>query len=275
MIHACFFPIFIALMKTISSRQNPLIKDLHLLATSAQERRKQAKTILDGVHLVQAALEQGVPLGVVCVSEHGYLSAEISALIAVLEPLSSCYCLPDTVFSHISPTDTPAGILAVINMPTEMAEKTPLASCVVLDGVQDAGNLGTILRTAAASGIEDILLTAGCAQAWSPRVLRAAMGAHFRLRIQEKVNLPQLLADFRGVILATGVKDAKAIYDVDLTQPVAWLFGSEGAGISAETAALAQQIVMIPMASGTESLNVAAAAAVCLFEERRQKSLLP
>jgi TrmH family RNA methyltransferase len=258
-------------MKTISSRQNPLIKDLHLLATSAQERRKQAKTLLDGVHLLEAAIAAQVELELVCVSEHGFQHAEISALITTLEPTVSCVLLPDAVFSHISPTDTPAGILAVMAMPQTLALTTPTGSCVVLDGVQDAGNLGTILRTAAAAGIEDIVLTEGCAQAWSPRVLRAAMGAHFRLRIQEKINLQQMLASYRGQVLATGVKDAISIYEQDLSAPTAWLFGSEGAGISPTTAALAQQIVMIPMAGGTESLNVAAAAAVCLFEERRQK----
>lgn len=257
-------------MKIISSRQNPLIKDLHLLASSAQERRKQGKTLLDGVHLVEAAIANQVALSLVCVSEHGFQHPEISALISRLEMSVSCLLLPDPVFGYISPTDTPAGILAVMAMP-EQKSGTPIGSCVVLDGVQDSGNLGTILRTAAAAGIEDILLTDGCAQAWSPRVLRAAMGAHFRLRIQEKVNLQQVLAAYQGQVLATGVKDAKTIYALDLSIPIAWLFGSEGAGISVATAALAQQIVMIPMVSGTESLNVAAAAAVCLFEERRQK----
>lgn len=267
---ACFF-YRISAMKTISSRQNPLIKALHLLSSSAAERRTQGQTVLDGVHLVQAAIAQEIPLVQVCVSEQGCQHPEISALLATLAPIISPICLPDSVFSHISPTDSPAGILAVMALPESTIAYTPTGSCVVLDGVQDAGNLGTILRTAAAAGIEDILLTEGCVQAWSPRVLRAAMGAHFRLRIQEKVNLPTLLSAYKGQILATGVKNAKTIYQLDLSLPVAWLFGSEGAGISASTAALAQQIVMIPMAGGTESLNVAAAAAVCLFEEKRQK----
>ena len=216
-------------MKTISSRQNPLIKDLHLLATSATERRQQAKTLLDGVHLVQAAIAHGVSL------------------------------------------DTPAGILAVIKLPTEMTVKPVTSSCVVLEAVQDAGNLGTILRTAAAAGIETVFLSEGCAQAWSPRVLRAAMGAHFLLSVYEKVNIAELLADYQGVSVATSLDGARNLYEMNLRQPIAWLFGSEGQGLSDSTMALAQQKIMIPMAKGVESLNVAAAAAVCLFEERRQK----
>lgn len=258
-------------MKTISSRQNPLIKELHLLANSAQERRKQGKTLLDGVHLLQVALEQGVELEQVCVSERGLHSAEIAQLIERLELDMSCIYLSDSLFDYISPTDSPAGILALIDIPEPLTFSTPDASCVVLETVQDSGNLGTILRTAAAAGISDILLSEGCAQVWSPRVLRAAMGAHFSLRIYEKVNLAVALNGYAGRVLATGVKDAQSLYKLDLTVPVAWMFGSEGTGLSTDTAALAQQWVMIPMATGTESLNVAAAAAVCLFEERRQK----
>ncbi len=261
-------------MKTISSRQNPLIKDLHLLASSAAERRKQAKTILDGVHLLQAAIEKGIVLTMVCVSEHGYQSPEIAALVARLEPITSCLYLPDAVFAHISPTDSPAGVLAVIAMPMETTLETLTASCVVLEAVQDSGNLGAILRTAAAAGIQDVLLSEGCAQAWSPRVLRAAMGAHFVLRIYEKINIAEALSDYQGVTVATGLDNARGLYEMDLRQPIAWLLGSEGQGLSAGTMALAQQKVMIPMATGIESLNVAAAAAVCLFEERRQKLLM-
>jgi TrmH family RNA methyltransferase len=131
--------------------------------------------------------------------------------------------------------------------------------------------LGTILRTAAAAGIETVFLSEGCAQAWSPRVLRAAMGAHFLLSIYEKVNIAELLASYQGVSMATGLDGARNLYEINLRQPIAWLFGSEGQGLSVNTMALAQQKVMIPMAQGVESLNVAAAAAVCLFEERRQK----
>lgn len=257
-------------MKTLSSRQNPLIKEVHLLANSAPERRKQQKTLLDGVHLIQAALTHHVDLETVFVSEHGLKSPEIALLVEQLEQQMSCILLTDTVFDYISPSDTPAGVLAVIQQPKALNLAVPQGSCVILETVQDTGNLGTILRTAAAAGVNEVFLSEGCAQAWSPRVLRAAMGAHFVLSIQEKVDVFTLLASFKGQILATGLQQAKSLYDLELTQSTAWLFGSEGQGLSAPMMDLAHQQVIIPMAQGVESLNVAAAAAVCLFEQRRQ-----
>jgi TrmH family RNA methyltransferase len=161
--------------------------------------------------------------------------------------------------------------LAVIVQPAALSLAVPQSSCVILDTVQDTGNLGTILRSAAAAGIDEVFLSEGCAQAWSPRVLRAAMGAHFVLTIQEKTDIAALVASFKGQVLATGLQQAKSLYDLDLTQATAWLFGSEGQGLSEPIMALAHQQVIIPMAQGVESLNVAAAAAVCLFEQRRQK----
>ena len=143
---------------------------------------------------------------------------------------------------------------------------------VQLDSVQDPGNLGTILRTAAAVGIPEVLLTPGCAQAWAPRVLRAAMGAHFSLRILENVAASEVLQGFKGHILAADLRDAVDLYALDLRGPVAWLFGSEGQGLSPAIAALATKRVKIPMPGGMESLNVGVAAGVCLFEQVRQLS---
>ena len=257
-------------MKTISSRQNPLIKEINLLANNPAERRKQFKTVLDGVHLVEAALAHGVVLENVFVSEHGLRSVEIANLVDRLENQMSCILVTDNVFNAISPTDHPTGILAVISWHNP-AFVLPTQSCVVLETVQDSGNLGTILRTAAAAGIQHILLSDGCAQAWSPRVLRAAMGAHFSLNIYEKVDLLSVLPAYQGQLLATGLTQAKSLYSLNLNQSTAWLFGSEGQGLSEQVMRLAKQQVIIPMATGVESLNVAAAVAVCLFEQRRQQ----
>ena len=257
-------------MKTISSRQNPLIKEINLLANNPAERRKQFKTVLDGVHLVEAALAHGVVLENVFVSEHGLRSVEIANLVERLENQMSCILVTDNVFNAISPTDHPTGILAVISWHNP-AFVLPTQSCVVLETVQDSGNLGTILRTAAAAGIQHILLSDGCAQAWSPRVLRAAMGAHFSLNIYEKIDLLSVLPAYQGQLLATGLTQAKSLYSLNLNQSTAWLFGSEGQGLSEQVMRLAKQQVIIPMSTGVESLNVAAAVAVCLFEQRRQQ----
>ncbi|NMG75027.1 TrmH family RNA methyltransferase [Aromatoleum diolicum] len=258
-------------MRSITSRDNPAVKRLHGLATSARDRRSVGQTLLDGAHLVRAALDADWPLRELVVSDQGLAREEVAALVRRCEKLAQLH-LTDALFAHVSPVDTPSGVLAVIDLP----ESAPLEvfddSLLVLDGVQDAGNLGTILRTAAAAGLRDVLLTAGCAQAWSPRVLRAGMGGHFCLRIHEQVEVAQVLKNYAGQILATGLgAGARIVYDCDLRGPVAWLFGAEGRGLSAEVAALARGMVVIPMPGAVESLNVGAAAAICLFEQVRQR----
>lgn len=259
-------------MKAITSRDNPKVKRLHGLATSARDRRQLGQTLLDGAHLVQAALDAGWPLRELVVSEQGLGRDEIAALIVRCGALPATR-LTDPLFAHVSPVDTPSGVLAVIDLPAEpLAEGPRVGSLLALDGVQDAGNLGTILRTAAAAGLRDVLLAPGCAQAWSPRVLRAGMGGHFRLAIREQVNLKRALADYPGLVLATGLGPGSCdLYELDLRGPVAWLFGAEGRGLSPEAEALASRSVRIPIAGAVESLNVAAAAAVCLFEQVRQQ----
>lgn len=258
-------------MKHITSRDNPLVRQLRVLSESARERRDSGLTVLDGVHLAEAALAAGVSLRQLVVSERGMTRAEIIALLDACADTPSCL-LPDALFAQLSPVDSPTGLLAVIQTPADAVG--PLSDTVIaLDGVQDPGNLGTILRTAAAAGVRDVLLGTGCAQAWAPRVLRAGMGGHFRLRLRERVDLVASLNGFAGAVLAT-LPDAAApsLYQHDLTGPVAWLFGAEGAGLSHEVAALATGGVRIPMPGAVESLNVGAAVAVCLFEQARQRA---
>jgi TrmH family RNA methyltransferase len=259
-------------MKEIRSRDNPAVKQLHALASSAQARRRQGLTLLDGPHLIAAALDAGLELAEVVVSQTGLGRPEISALLA------RCAALPvslltDVLFAHASPVDTPSGMLAVLPLPEAPGPaRLAGADVVVLDGVQDAGNVGAVLRCAAAAGVSDVLLTEGCAQAWSPRVLRAAMGAHFHLRIFERADLAAQLGGYTGQILATTLGPAStSVFERELSAPTAWLFGAEGQGLSAAADALACARVFIPMTAAVESLNVAAAAAVCLFEQRRQR----
>ena len=257
-------------MKQITSRDNPTVKHLHALATSARDRRTSGETLLDGAHLLGVALERGVqPLRVV-VSESGRRLPEIAALLAGCSS-DICIELPDRLLAHVSPVEAPSGVLAVMAIPDAPAAVALAGNCVVLDGVQDPGNLGTIMRTAAAAGVADVLLTPGCAQAWSPRVLRAAMGAHFGLRIREAVDAATALHGYPGEILAADLRDSVELYDLDLRGPVAWLFGSEGQGLSQAVAGIATKRVLIPMPGGMESLNVGVATGVCLFEQLRQR----
>jgi TrmH family RNA methyltransferase len=178
--------------------------------------------------------------------------------------------VPDAIFRELSGGGTPVGILAVVPVPEFPAEGVE-GSCVLLDGVQDAGNVGTILRTAAAAGIRDVALGVGCAGAWTPRVLRAGQGAHFSLRIREQVDLMCFLTTYRGTSVAAVANGGQPLFEADLTGEVAWIFGNEGAGIDEELARSANQRVTVPLANGTESLNVSAAAAICLFEVVRRR----
>lgn len=260
-------------MKSITSRDNPAVKRLHSLAVSARDRRSTGQTLLDGAHLVCAALDADWPLRELVVSDQGLARDEIAALVRRCGTLPLLH-LTDSLFAHVSPVETPSGLLAVIDIPQARMPAAFSDSLLVLDGVQDAGNLGTILRTAAAAGLRDVLLTAGCTQAWSPRTLRAGMGGHFCLHLHEGVEVAQVLRSYPGQILATGLgAGARMLYDCDLRGPVAWLFGAEGRGLSAEVAALARGMVVIPMPGAVESLNVGAAAAICLFEQVRQRRL--
>lgn len=257
-------------MKFITSRDNGTFKRLRALAAGGRE---EGWALLDGMHLVASwTARVGVP-GLVAVSEVAMGRAEIAGFLAA-HPTVETLVFSDALFSHISPVESPTGILALVAVP-ETRTGPIEGSCVVLDGVQDAGNVGSILRSAAACGIREALLSPGCARVWSPKVLRAAMGAHCFLAIRENCNVRACLEGFAGMLLATRLDaSAKCLFDLNLTGSVAWLFGSEGAGLSREVAALATASVRIPMPGGMESLNVGAAAAVCLFEEVRQKQRL-
>ena len=260
-------------MKQISSADNPTFRLLRQLAESGRERRKRRRTLLDGPHLVQAYLERiGAPEMLVA-SRSGLDRPEIRRL-AERAAAGSTLVLTDELFEAVAPVDTPSGVLALVPIPPEPAAVPARGSCVVLESVQDAGNVGSILRSAAAAGVPLALLTRGCAQAWSPKVLRAAMGAHFSLGILEHADPAALLAAYPGAVVATRADAPLRIFEADLRGPVAWLFGNEGAGLSPEVAALARLAVAIPMPGGAESLNVAAAAAICLYEQLRQRQVV-
>jgi RNA methyltransferase, TrmH family len=255
--------------KKISSAENPRYRSIVKLRESSRERRKAGRSLLDGVHLVAAYFEHvGRPEALV-VSESARGDAEIAPLVARYgsEPL----VLADGLFRDISSVATPTGIIAVIETPRPPTLPSSPGACVMLEDVQDPGNLGSILRSAAAAGIEEIYLSRGSVHAWSPRVLRAGMGAHFALRIYEAVDLADLVKGYGGRVLAATRSGGTPLFEADLHGRVALLFGNEGAGLSGKLESAADQIVHIPMPGIAESLNVAAAAAVCLFERVRQE----
>lgn len=258
-------------MKTISSRANPYFKDFAKLAESSRQRRKSGYTLLDGVHLVEAYLHGvGKPASLV-VSESGLELAEIKNLLARIQGVE-VVVLTNDLFHEVSQLKTPTGIIAVAPIPVPSAIPVPQknAFTVLLEEIQDPGNVGAILRSAAAAGASDVHLSRGCADAWSPRVLRAAMGAHFALRIHEHADLPNVARGFAGQVIATRLGAARKLYELKLAGPVAFVFGNEGAGLSEEILLCAHESAVIPMPGRVESLNAASAAAICFFERVRQ-----
>lgn len=254
-------------MKIITSRDNPLLKSTRKLAASSKERKKAGKTLLDGIHLVAAYHQAGGLPEAVMVSVSAQYHPEIRDFLHKLPP-ENLTVLSDELFRDISTVDTPTGIVALIRISQPAEEKTDC--CVLLEDVQDPGNLGSILRSAAAAGIGQIYLSPGCADAWSPRVLRAGMGAHFHLSIHENSDLVAAARNFPGQVVAMALGAEKTLYDLDLSGPTAFVIGNEGAGVSEDLLDAADSRVRIPMPGTAESLNAAAAAAICFFERVRQ-----
>jgi TrmH family RNA methyltransferase len=256
-------------MKRITSAENPQYRALLKLAQSSRERRKAGLSLLDGVHLVDAFREQrGKPVEV-AVSEAALANAEIQSLLATLRPLEPLL-LSDALFATLSTVSTPTGIVASVKTPRMVALPSRLDTCVMLEDIQDPGNLGSILRSAAGAGVRHVCLSKTSVHSWSPRVLRAGMGAHFMLDIHEQCDLPELARNFPGRVIVTSQTAQQSVFGVDLTGSIALVFGNEGSGVSPEMLALAHATVAIPLPGPVESLNVAAAAAVCLFERVRQ-----
>lgn len=257
-------------MKFISSRENALYKEFKQLATSSAARRKLGCTLLDGVHLCQVFLQQrGLPRYCV-VSEGDQSHPEIAALLAQCNNCS--IVLPDSLYQVLSQVEHGLGLFFVIDTPRPDPAR-PLCltqNAVLLDGIQDPGNLGSILRSAAAAGIGQVWCSPGTALAWSPKVLRAGMGAHFLLDIMEQVELLPLLQGAAIPVIATSSHASQTLYQLDLCQPVAWLLGHEGQGVQEVLLEASSHKIAIPHRGEMESLNVAACAAICFFEQSRQ-----
>lgn len=254
-------------MKHITSRDNSVFKQLKKLVDSARERRSAGQTVLDGAHLVAAYIEAfGEPE--LLIFAEGDCTADVVELLDRFDDAEKMM-LPPAMFAEVSPVATPTGLLALVATPALTPPAKPQFA-LLLENIQDPGNLGGMLRSAAAAGVEVAYLSEGCADVWSPKTLRGGQGAHFVLPIIERADLLRVMADFAGQTLATEMH-GQSLYSLDLTGPVAFLIGNEGAGLSEALAKAASQRVAIPMSSKVESLNAAAAAAVCLFERVRQK----
>jgi len=257
-------------VKSITSRDNPLYKRLKALAGSTAQQRRSGHALLEGLHLAAAYLDTAGQPETCVVTEGALTHAEAREIVARIEE-RRVVVLPDALFGQLSSVVHGVGMLLLVEkigaaLPDRVSE-----TCVVLDGVQDAGNVGSILRSAAAAGVTRVFCAPGTAYAWSSKVLRSGMGAHFLLDIFEDVEPSDLIARLNVPVTITDSHGAVAIYDCDLSSPLAWVFGNEGAGVSQGWRDAVTHRVTIPQPGGMESLNVAAAAAICLFEQCRQQ----
>lgn len=258
-------------MQRVTSRQNPRLREAVALISSARDRRKAGKCVLEGEHLVGVyAQRHGAP-DTLIVADDALARPETRALAEA--HAGRTLVVPAKLLAELTVLPAGVGVLAVVPA-LRPRVATPGDFCLLLDGVQDPGNVGSMLRSAAAAGVGQAFLSKQCAFAWSPKVLRAGQGAHFCLDIHEDVDLPAWAAAYRadgGDVIAAAVAGGASLYDARLEGRIALAIGNEGAGLAPALAAQASQRVTIPMPGGMESLNAAAAAAVCLFECVRQR----
>lgn len=281
----------------ITSAQNPLIKKLVQVANKQSVRNRLGLTILDGPHLTSEYLiKVGVPE--ICVVSSGKVSQEVMEITTkCAEKNVRIVEVASNLFSKLSPVIDGVGILFLVKIPglekgeisqdsfwkssyaefennkgpSKITKIDPTAETLILENIQDPGNFGTILRSAAAFNVEQIICSPDTVSAWSPKVLRAGMGAHFLLNIFENRNLEQEILKLQIPIFATSLKAEKSIFEEELSGTKAWIFGNEGKGVSKNLQNLATKKVIIPQSSKIESLNVAMATTICLSESWRQK----
>ena len=259
-------------MKSINSRDNPAYKAMHRLVSKSSERKASGMSVLDGAHLLAAFLDSGRAPEAVMVNRAGAEDGEVAALVRRSAPAPVTQ-LSDALFKTLSTVDSPTGVIACVRTPAPRPASPDARLALLLEDIQDPGNVGTLLRSAAAAGADHVLLSPQCAFAWSPKVLRAAMGAHFAVNVVEGADLGGFLASYRGRSVALAGEAKRSIYDLDLTAATAVVVGNEGAGLSQALRRAASLEARIPMAGRMESLNAASAGTIALFEALRQRSI--
>lgn len=263
----------------ITSKDNPIIKTAHALLTQSRQRKKLGRTVIEGVHLLDAYLNANLSPNTVIVSESGLQNAEINTLIARLKDLNNhikgnsvkIVTVSDNLYKDIRTLGESLPIMAIIDMPNYQFNQEIKSDCLIINGVQDNGNLGTLLRTASAVGFDTVICTTGSAQAYSPKALRAGMGANFSLTIYENVSLDDILQFVKVPFFATSSHTDKVIYELNLTQPLALIMGHEGQGVDDMLLNISHKLAL-PQPNGQESLNVGVAGSVCLYEILRQRN---
>lgn len=250
-------------MDRITSRKNAFIMQLRALASDAEARREQGAFVCDGLKLLGEAVENGAEILSVLWKEGGALS-EIDCPVQAVAPAE--------LFDHASPMKNSPGPLFTVRIPVDPKDGK-IENAIILENVQDPGNVGTVLRTASAFSIGAVVLTGDCADLYGPKTVRATMGAIFRQRVLrlDRSELPAWLEEHGLPLYGAALsKDAQDLRGLDLTH-AAVAVGSEGQGLSPELLALCRGEVIIPMDARSESLNAAVAASVLMWEMAREK----
>jgi TrmH family RNA methyltransferase len=250
----------------ITSRGNPLLKELRKLSSEPTAYRKTGRVWLEGDHLCSAALTRGIKPTIAVFSESFMPLAGVFTASVAIKNVVKIVVISDKLWQDISGLESPAKMGFVVDLPSSM-QISPHVATVILDRVQDAGNAGSILRSAAAFGFKQVVALTGTAALWSPKVLRAGMGAHFGLQLVESASLDDLSALTVPLVVTSSHQGdflQNLMQNKQLPQPCAWVMGHEGQGVRAELLQQASVSVRIGQPGGEESLNVAAAAAICL-----------
>ncbi len=250
-------------MKHIESRQNRYFQQLLRWRDHAPDRSGDGVVLLEGVHICSSWVDQGHSLIQWLINPDAMQQPEIQILVE--RAAAEVITLSPARMRELSEHPHPTGLMALAKRPSP--RPSPSLHAVIIDRIQDPGNLGTLLRTSAAAGISQVFIEHGSTDPFSPRCLRAGMGAQASLVLHEHYE-PEAWQPRQ--LVATCLSNSIPIYQADLRQPTAWVFGNEGQGVSPDWLRRADLRLHIPMQSGMDSLNVAAAAAVCLFEQRRQ-----
>jgi len=258
-------------MPRVSSTQNPRLQQAMRLVASSRDRRKAGRCVLEGEHLVSVYLARVGPPELLIVVAEKMDDPALQAIAAQVPP-ADVLIVPALIFAQLGVLPAAIGVLAVVATPRGEVPASRRFH-VLLEDVQDPGNVGTILRTAAAAGVEQVLLSKHCAFAWAPKVLRAAQGAHFLTTIVENVELASWARWFSargGQVAATVASGGQNLYTSILRAPLAIAIGNEGSGLTQSLLDAVDAQLTIPMPGGMESLNASAAAAITVFEAVRQ-----
>jgi TrmH family RNA methyltransferase len=256
-----------AQVKAVTSRDNPLLVRLRKLLRDPAGYRKTGELWLEGDHLCSAFAQRGGRPSQAVVTEAGWQDDALRTMAMLAE---SVIVIPTALMASVSSLESPPSIGFVIEW-NAAGELRPNEPTVVLDRLQDAGNAGTILRSAGAFGFTQVVAIKGTVALWSAKVLRAGMGAHFGLHLVEGMDV-LALSNLTVPLLATSSHAAQAIHQVQLPWPCAWVLGHEGQGVSEALMQRCALSLRIPQPGGEESLNVGAATAICLYESARQRS---